>query len=131
MGYLYSGYSEQIRRIKDENELAGMSNYAKVIGDSQKLTPVISLVLYYGIKEWTGPENLMDMLNISQEWKADLEPLIGNHRIKLVYLAGQSDEKRKEYKSDFRHIVDYLVFAKRKDSRLLREMAFSMVFYKK
>ena len=122
MGYLYSGYNEQIRKIKNENELAGMRYYTKVIGDNQKLTPVISLVLYYGVNEWTGPKNLKEMLDISKEWQAELEPLIENHRIKLVYLAGQSDEKRKGYKSDFRHIVDYLFFAKRKDARKLREM---------
>ncbi len=123
MGYLYSGYSEQIRKIKETNEQVGMRYYTKEIGDRQKLIPVISLILYYGLSEWTGPESILDMLEIAEDWRAVLEPLIADHKIKVVYLAGQSEGTRGKYKSDFRHIVDYLAYARQKDKKRLEQFS--------
>lgn len=50
-----TSYSEQIQKIKEQNLLKGISYYTKEIGDSQKLKPVISLVLYYGTDDWEAP----------------------------------------------------------------------------
>ncbi len=123
LGYLYSGYKDQIDKLKQENERKGKHLITKVLDKKQKLVPIISLVLYYGTKEWDGPLSVMDMLDIPERWKSSLEPLIANHHIRLVNLAKQNDETRNAYQSDFRHIVDYLHYEREKDKSKLEEFS--------
>lgn len=111
MGYLYSGYSEQIRNIRRGNEKEGAVYIAEGIGEGQKLTPVISVILYYGQKEWTAPKKLSDMLAMPDLGKSKWKELIADHKIRVIHLAKQDENTRKKYKSDFRHIADYLVCA--------------------
>ena len=82
-----TSYSEQIQKIKEQNLLKGISYYTKEIGDSQKLKPVISLVLYYGTDDWDAPRSLVDLLDIPEEWRKRLEPLIADHPIRIIHLA--------------------------------------------
>ena len=121
MGYLYSGYNEQIQRIRVDNAGKGLYYFGRELGDDQKLVPVISLILYYGIEDWTGPVSLMDILEIPEEWRDKLEPLIADHSIRVIHLAAQDEETRKKYRSDFRHVVDYLAYVRAKDKKKLKE----------
>ena len=54
MGYQHAKYMEQIKEVKESNRKT--SNYpnpmTKELNDSQKLSPVITLVLNYSQKEW-------------------------------------------------------------------------------
>lgn len=111
MGYLYSNYSEQIREIQRKDGKKKDFPATEGIERDQKLTPVISLVLYYGQEPWYGPEKLSDLLSVSEDWKERLEPLITDHPVRIVHLAGQDKKTRMKYKSDFRHIADYLACA--------------------
>ena len=117
MGYLYSNYTEQIRQIQrgEQNKEKGSFSVIEGIQRDQKLTPVISLVLYYGQEPWDGPEKLSDLLSVPENWKEILSPLITDHPIRIIYLAGQDEKTRQKYKSDFRHIVDYLACAANKE----------------
>lgn len=108
MGYLYSNYSEQIRWIQQRDRGKGDLHIQEGIGQNQKLVPVVSMVLYYGQEPWTGPERLSEMLELPEEWRGKLAPYIADHPVKVIYLAGQDKGTREKYRSDFRHIVDYL-----------------------
>ena len=92
-----------------------------LLGDSQKLKPVISLVLYYGTDDWEAPRSLVDLLDIPEEWRKRLEPLIADHPIRIVHLAAQDEQTRNKYQSDFRHIVDYLAYVRNKERQKLKE----------
>lgn len=115
MGYLYSGYSEQIRDIRKNDEKKGVHHIVEEIGKGQRLTPVISMILYYGKEKWTEPDRLSDMLEMPDSGKTKLRELIADHKIRVVHLAGQDEKTRAKYKSDFRHIVDYLACAEDKE----------------
>ena len=108
MGYLYSNYNEQIKRIRSENEGKGIHHITEGIGKEQKLIPVVSLVLYYGQEPWNGPEKLSDMMSVPESWEKKLGPLIEDHSVRIVHLASQDKKTRGMYRSDFRHIVDFL-----------------------
>ena len=111
MGYQYSNYNEQIRQIQKKNENEGIYYTVSGIGKSQKLIPVISIILYYGTEEWDGPEKLSDMFSIPEKWKEKLSPWIAEHPIHVVNIASQDESVRAKYKSDFRYIVDFLACA--------------------
>ena len=114
MGYLYSNYTEQIRQIQREEEDGNEESFPVMGGirRDQKLTPVISLVFYYGQEPWDGPKKLSDLLSVPDVWKEKIEPLITDHPIRIIHLAAQDKKTREMYKSDFRHIVDYLACAR-------------------
>ena len=71
MGYQHSKYMEQVRTIKEANrqQQAYPSPITKGIHDTQKLDPVITLVLNYSQKEWKKPKQLQDVLNIPKDIK--------------------------------------------------------------
>ena len=62
MGYQHAKYMEQIKEVKESNRKTG--NYpnpmTKELNDSQKLSPVITLVLNYSQNEW-GKTKMSDV----------------------------------------------------------------------
>lgn len=60
MGYQHAKYMEQVRTIKETNrqQQTYPSPITKGIHDTQKLDPVITLVLNYSQKEWKKPKQL-------------------------------------------------------------------------
>ena len=85
MGYQHAKYMEQIKEVKESNRKTG--NYptpmTKELNDSQKLSPVITLVLNYSQKEWEKPRCLNDMLEFPEDIESELEQN-GYPRIRFV-----------------------------------------------
>ena len=80
----------------------------KELNDSQKLSPVITLVLNYSQKEWGKPRCLNDMLEFPEDMKCELEPWIPSYSVCVINLASQSETTIRQYQSDFKYIVRYL-----------------------
>ena len=110
MGYQHAKYMEQIKEVKESNRKTG--NYptpmTKELNDSQKLSPVITLVLNYSQKEWERPRCLNDMLEFQEDMKCELEPWIPSYSVCVINLASQSETTIRQYQSDFKYIVRYL-----------------------
>ena len=110
MGYQHAKYMEQIKEVKESNRKTG--NYpnpmTKELNDSQKLSPVITLVLNYSQKEWKKPKQLQDVLNIPDDMRKEFEKWISPHSIGIINLANQSESTMQMYHSDFKYIVRYL-----------------------
>ena len=110
MGYQHAKYMEQIKEVKESNRKTG--NYpnpmTKELNDSQKLSPVITLVLNYSQKEWEKPRCLNDMLKFPEDMKCELEPWIPSYSVCVINLASQSETTIRQYQSDFKYIVRYL-----------------------
>ena len=80
----------------------------KEFNDSQKLSPVITLVLNYSQKEWEKPRCLNDMLEFPENIGEELTKWIPEHPICIINLASQSETTICQYQSDFKYIVRYL-----------------------
>ena len=110
MGYQHAKYMEQIKEAKESNRKTG--NYpnpmTKELNDSQKLSPVITLVLNYSQKEWEKPRCLNDMLEFPEDMKCELEPWIPSYSVCVINLASQPETTIRQYQSDFKYIVRYL-----------------------
>ncbi len=110
MGYQHAKYMEQIKEVKESNRKNG--NYptpmTKELNDSQKLSPVITLVLNYSQKEWEKPRCLNDMLEFPENMKCELEPWIPSYSVCVINLASQPETTIRQYQSDFKYIVRYL-----------------------
>ena len=110
MGYQHAKYMEQIKEVKESNRKTG--NYpnpmTKELNDSQKLSPVITLVLNYSLKEWKKPRCLNDMLEFPEDIGEELTKWIPEHPICIINLASQPETTICQYQSDFKYIVRYL-----------------------
>ena len=110
MGYQHAKYMEQIKEVKENNRKT--RNYpkpmTKELNDSQKLSPVITLVLNYSQKEWEKPRCLNDMLKFPEDMKCELEPWIPSYSVCVINLASQPETTICQYQSDFKYIVRYL-----------------------
>ena len=106
MGYQYANYLDQIRHFQGKS--GGKKTFTKWLPDGEKLKPVITFVLNYSGEKWERPLSLKDMLDIPEDQRKLWEPWIVDHPIHVIDLAEQDEETRGKYRSDFRHIVDYL-----------------------
>lgn len=84
MGYDYGIYKKQYdsnarkyqtsKGLEEDEYLSGMKK-------TDRFTPVITVVVYYGEKPWDGAVSLHGMLNISEEMKA----FVNDYKILLVF----------------------------------------------
>ena len=108
LGYIYNNYNEQIKQHKRENEKKGKRYYARQLADEDRLAPVVTIVLYYGKEEWKRPLTILDMLELDEEEKKQLQPFLLNHRIHLIPLQNLAEETVEKYQSDFWHVIKFL-----------------------
>lgn len=66
--------------------------------------PVITIVLYFGLKRWDQPKTLYECMKIPKK----LKPYVNNYKINLVEVAFL-DDKLDNFHSDFRIIIEYFI----------------------
>ena len=86
MDYDLRSYEKQRQKIQNEHrrheDLKG-DEYLSGFSKEDRLIPVVTLVIYWGDKTWTGPRNLHDILEIPEELKKYSE-LIANYPMHLL-----------------------------------------------
>ena len=84
LGYDYSEYKKQYRRLAKQytKQYKGLSEdeYLSKMKRTDRLHPVITIVIYYGEKGWDGAKSLHEMLDISEE----LEPYVNDYKMHLI-----------------------------------------------
>ena len=72
---------------------------------TRKPFPVITLVLYFGMKHWPHGKSLHDVIDIQEE----LKPFVSDYGINVVEVAYLEPEQIEKFQSDFRLIADFFV----------------------
>lgn len=73
--------------------------------DENLIVPVVSLVLHFGMKEWSSPHNLKGVIDIPKE----LEPYVNDYKANIFNIAFLDDETVQMFQSDFRIVADFFV----------------------
>ena len=94
--YLYNG--EQVIKSEELEEL-----------DTDKFLPVITLVLYYGEKDWDGPRSLYDMLVIPDR----IKHFVGNYPINIIQMKDNDLVLHNQYNVDLFEIISIIYDAKK------------------
>ncbi len=76
-----------------------------------KLKPVITFVLYFGTKKWTGPKSLYEMLDLEFE---EIKGFITNPKLYLISPNEIDDNNINKFNSELRTILKYIKYSKRK-----------------
>ena len=69
----------------------------------KKKYPVVTLVLYFGIRRWNKPKSLFDCFDVPK----DLKPFVNDYKINVFEIAWLNEEKINKFKSDFRIVADF------------------------
>ena len=96
IGYDGASYRDQLYTVKDKN--------GKSRRNTNKRYPVVTLVLYFGMKHWKAPTTLHDNL---KEIDKEMKPYVNDYKINLFEIAWLSDEQIKLFRSDFRLIAEF------------------------
>lgn len=104
MGYDYAAYEWICKRIQAENKRDGNEpKYTEGIRKGQTLWPVVTIVLYFGLKKWDAPTTLWELANVLDE----LKPYVPNYHINLVQVAFLEEDVIQKFRSDFQTIAKF------------------------
>ncbi len=86
------GYVEEAKAIGKKRELEKpkqtRAEFLSKFGIDDRLSPIITIVLYYGEEPWDGPTTFREMIG---EVEAELEEYLPEYKLKIVELRGDKE----------------------------------------
>lgn len=111
-------YAKQVESAAASRKRAG--NYSGISGDEylsgftreDHLMPVVTLVIYFGVREWDGPLSIHEMFGTQD---AKVLTLVPNYKINLIMPADIQDEDFGKFHSTLREILSFIKYSKDAD----------------
>lgn len=72
---------------------------------ADRLMPVITLVVYFGDKDWDGAKSIHEMLSVDDD---ELLSYVPNYKINLIEPAKISDEDYDKFKTDVGSVLQFI-----------------------
>ena len=82
-----------------------------------KLMPVITLVVYFGDKDWDGAKSIHEMLSVQNE---EILSYVPDYKINLIEPAKISDEEFNKFKTDLGSIMQFIKHQSDKDGSWIK-----------
>ncbi|MGN0243304.1 MAG: hypothetical protein ACI4CT_04485, partial [Lachnospiraceae bacterium] len=102
----YARQIEEKTKENRKNHSLGGAEFLSGLRKDEKLTPVVTLVLYYGLEPWDGPRSLLDMLDMDQV-PASIWPYVQNqYRLNLLEINQISDFDK--FHTDIKEVLQLL-----------------------
>lgn len=103
---------------KQQNDLELRQNakgkyYRRKLTKNEKVLPVLTIIFYYGEKQWDGATCLHDVIRWSD--KINLKSIVPDYKMNLIWAYGQEDIDK--FKSDLQYIL-YLLKYKQEEDKL-------------
>ena len=83
----------------------GASYKSQTLSTKKERYPVITIILYFGMKPWKRPFSIHECFEIPEEMKE----YVSDYKINVFQIAYLTDEQVNMFTSDFRIIADYFV----------------------
>lgn len=125
--FSYRKQMEEIeRKHRRQKELKGGAEYLCGMKGEDRLTPVITLVLYYGKESWGGAADLAGMVDFPDRWREELRPYFSNYRMNMVSLMDLHETER--FRTEFGEVVRILPY--QQDKHRLKEFLLAQEEYR-
>ncbi len=115
-------YEEQFRRIQKRNRRRTDLRAAEWMGRfsrTDRLEPVITIVLYYGRERWDGPRDLLHMMEL-EEVPKELAQLVNGYPLHILEVRTFAQTER--FQTDLRDVFRFIQCAEDKQAmKLLSE----------
>ena len=99
---------------KDEESVYKPSHdeYLSGFYKTDKLLPVMTLVIFYSAERWDGPLTLRDMYSIADEAIMQYVP---DYKVNLIAPEGMSEREIEEFRSSLKEVTLYIKYSKDKE----------------
>lgn len=111
----YANQLEQIAKYNRENKLCNSRDFLSGIRKEDKLTPIITVTLYWGTDSWDAPTRLKEMLTESD---AAVDKLINDYDINLFSIIDK--KSLPEYKTELGEL--FALLSARNDGKSMRKV---------
>ena len=115
-------YDRQVKRTaqkhKQSKDTAARDEFLSGFTKSDTLTPVITLVVYFGSERWDAPRSVHQMFD--QTYDEQLMSFVQDYKINLIEPAALRDEDLAKFTSDFGCVMQFLQGAN--DKQRMREL---------
>ena len=112
-------YARQVNNTSSDNRKKGThlsrQEYLSGFSKEDRLTPVITLVLYFGIDKWDGAKSIHEMLSTKDP---KLLKYVQDYRINLIEPAGIEPNELDRFSTSLREVLGYIKYANDKDKLL-------------
>lgn len=112
---------ERGEALPDENKKTISSGeFLSGFWDEDRLIPSITVTVYFGEEEWTGPTSLSDMMEVKDP---RVLACLNDYKLHLIAPARMSDEEIMKFQSSLREVLLFIKYSKDKESldRILKE----------
>ena len=90
-----------------------------------RIKPVITIVIYYGMRKWKAPKSIHDVFKVDD----NLSKFIPNYHINLIEPYHMSDNDIEKLNSDFKALCEYIKFSDNVDGiDILRKKKYNIVY---
>lgn len=94
------------RKHRRDNDLSG-AEFVSGFSKTDRLIPVVTLVIYYGLEPWNGPKNLHGMLDIPPGF-AQYRGMTADYQMNLLELRGIEDLE--QYSGDLKALFGFIKY---------------------
>lgn len=115
-------YAGQIRELKEQHQTKqekrfSREEYLSGLYKTDRLIPVITLIVFFGAEHWDGPVRLHEMLDIHEK---GLEKYIQDYQLNLIAPEAMSEQEFTQLHSSLREVLQYIKYSK--DKKKLEEI---------
>jgi hypothetical protein len=116
-------YAWQVQQAADAHQRNGTNKgvtggeYLSGFHKTDKLLPVVTLVIYFGDKKWDGPMSLHEMFDNQDETILSLVP---DYKLNLIAPANIADGEYGLFQSDLKEVLSFIKYAQ--DKQKLQEL---------
>ena len=113
----YANQVEEIVKMHKANKDYGTrAEFLSGFHGTDKLSPIITLTLYFGADEWVAPRDLHSMLSVDEE----MLRFVDNYHLHLIAPAEIADEDFPKFKTELSVLLRYIKCSK--DKQKLKDM---------
>ncbi len=117
MNYDALEYANQVRKIanahKKNNDKSSGAEYLSGFHKTDRLVPVVTLVIYFGADEWDGPKCIFDMFSENIDDK--ILAFTDNYKINLISPNEMSDQELDKLQTSLKEVIKYIKYSKDKN----------------
>lgn len=126
MDYDVASYNEQIRALESHHRKAKdlrEDEFLAGIGKDDRLIPTITLILYFGQREWDAAGNLHELL-LWEQIPEEMRAYIGNYPAHVLDVYHMPDKRLLEFPGDMGYMFLYLKYQENKKEleRMIEEL---------
>ena len=115
--YDFLQYGKQVsdiaaRHPKQKDKAESNAEFLSGFYKTDKIVPVVTLVIYFGANEWNGPISLMDMMDTLS---TEFTEYVQDYKIHLIQPFNLSDDDLQKFQSSLREVLGCIKYSQDKE----------------